>query len=833
VTAPPSRLAITRGEILSIALGLSLLAMVMVLSQAAFDLAWILVYAVAAACAVEMARNLRWFVSDDYPLFLAMSLAVVAGLQLVHVAVELGLLLGPHAHEAGDQIALATGLVLAGSMLVAPFTLGRRIRPSLWGAVIVTTTVLLTAAILLWRALPTLSDGAGATDFARVGDLVVAGTLLAAAVLTWQRRRLLEYQFLVAMLAALGVAALGWAIQIVLRSDDVTHLMSVLFIALIYVAITRNGLTRPTELLFSQMKEDRAQATRMRELTLEELRASERRYRTVFEQSPAALFVFDGDLNVTRCNGRFEELLGANSEGTPGTDLRQMGQPRLTAIVEAALGGEFGAYEGEVRLGTTDDVLWISARATPLFDVDERVYGGIGVIVDMTEGRRAEKLIERLAFHDALTGLANRDLLRDRLGQALVSSQRSDRMVALLHIDIDRFADLNHLLGHTGADEVLREVAARLQPIVREADTLARWGTDEFVAVLQDVKGSDGARRVATEISAALAAAWRREKHSFNVTASLGIALSPSDGEDIDLLLEHAMIAAQEAKARGGDSYQFYDRAMGHEVAERIEIEHELRRALQYGELVLHYQPQIELAHGEMIGAEALIRWRHPVRGLLSPASFLPVAESTGLIEDITVWAIGEACRQAAQWQADGHRPLRIAVNVSARDFKSGTVVDIVDSALASSGLAPRWLEIELTETAAIADTESTASQLQALRDRGVAIALDDFGTGYSSLTHLQALPITRVKIDRTFVSAMCKDDGAAAIVGSMIALIDSLGLEAIAEGVESADELSSLRRMGCPLGQGYLFSRPLPADEIIELPAMAVPVASRATAAR
>jgi diguanylate cyclase (GGDEF)-like protein/PAS domain S-box-containing protein len=831
---PPSRTAITRGDILTIAAGLTVLAAVMLLSPAAFDLAWILVYTVAAACALEMARNLRWFVRDDYPVFLALSVAVVAALQLLHVAAELGLVpLGSRSHEAAGQIALATGFVLAGSMLVAPFILGRRIRPALWVVAITLTAGLFVAAIVWWHVFPAVLEETGVSAFAQAGDLVIAGMLLAGGALTWRRRRLLQPEFHAAMQIALAGAALGWALHAFLRSDDITHLMSVLFIALICIAITRNGLARPTTLLFSQLREDKLQAARMRELTLEELRVSEQHYRTVFEQSPAALFLFDTSLRATGCNARLAKLLRSPEESIIGADLRDLAEPNLIAVSESALSGQLGVYEGEFRLGPGRDEQWVSVRAAPLFDAAERVGGGIGIIVDTTEGKRAEQLIERLAFHDALTGLANRTLLRDRLRQTLASSGRSGTGVALLYVDIDRFADLNHLLGRAGADHVLQAVAARLQPIVREADTIARWGADEFVVVLQDVQGSDGALRVATKVHAALADPWHWEGHSFDVTASVGIALFPSDGEDADALLEHVMIAAQEAKDRGGDTYQLYDHVMGSEVAQRIEIEHELRLAIEREELELFYQPQIDLATESMVGVEALVRWRHPARGLLPPAAFLPVAESTGLIEDLTAWVIGEACRQAAEWQAIGYRPLRVAVNLSARDFKSGGVAEMVDAALRESGLSAEWLEVELTETAVVADTDSTASQLQALRARGVAIALDDFGTGYSSITHLQTLPILRVKIDRSFVSGVCEDERAAAIVGALITLINSLGLEAVAEGVESADELAFLRANGCAIGQGYFFSRPLPAADLAALQATPASIMSHGAPAR
>jgi diguanylate cyclase (GGDEF)-like protein/PAS domain S-box-containing protein len=593
--------------------------------------------------------------------------------------------------------------------------------------------------------------------------------------------------------------------------------MAVLFIMLTYVAVTQNGLARPTALLFSQLREQEQEATRMRARALEELRISEEQYRTVFDQSPAGLFLFDTNMVATRCNKRLTQLLQTPEELIVGTDLRDLNEPNLAAEIESALGGDLGTYEGQLHFASSGD-LWVSSRAAPLFDGDGKVSGGIGIIVDMTEGKQAEELIERLAFHDVLTDLPNRTLFRDRLRQTLGGAERDSRPVALLFIDLDRFADINHLVGQAGADTVLQMTAARLQPLIRDADTIARWGADEFVALLPDVQGLAGASRVAEQFRAALAEAWLLQGHSFAVTASIGVALFPGDGQEAEDLLQHVMIAAQRAKDGGGDSYQFYDHEMGRAVEERVKTEHELRLALEREEFVLFYQPQVDLATARMVGVEALVRWRHPTQGLLPPIAFLPVAESTGLIEELSAWVVREACTQAAAWQAAGHPPIRMAVNLSARDFKGGRVADLIVAALDESGLPAEWLEVELTETAVVADAQSTARQLEALRARGVSVALDDFGTGYSSLTHLQTLPISRVKIDRSFVSRVDDDARAAAIVGSMIALIHSLGLEAIAEGVETASDVAFLRDRGCDIGQGYLFSRPVPAEECADL---------------
>jgi EAL domain-containing protein (putative c-di-GMP-specific phosphodiesterase class I) len=326
-----------------------------------------------------------------------------------------------------------------------------------------------------------------------------------------------------------------------------------------------------------------------------------------------------------------------------------------------------------------------------------------------------------------------------------------------------------------------------------------------------------GATHVSEQLVQALAVPLQIDGRALALTASVGIALFPQDGIDAEKLLKHVVMAKDQAKAADDASVRFYDAATGHDVMDRVALADDLRRALREGELVLYYQPQIELESDHIVAVEALVRWQHPQRGFLPPDAFVPIAESMGLIEELTTWVVNEACRQTAVWQEQGYY-LRTAVNLSARDFRSGHVCAVVDAALADSGLAPQWLEVELTETAIVEDSEATAEQLTALRERGVTVALDDFGTGYSSLSHLRTLPISRVKIDRAFVSRAAVEEREATIVGAMIGLIHSLGLEAIAEGIETEADLAFLRDQACDLGQGYLFARPLPADECSEL---------------
>jgi diguanylate cyclase (GGDEF)-like protein/PAS domain S-box-containing protein len=563
---------------------------------------------------------------------------------------------------------------------------------------------------------------------------------------------------------------------------------------------------------------NRASKRRGRARALAQLGDSEERYRTVFEQSPAGLLLFDQRLIVTGCNAHLCELLGSSEEAIVGSDLHALPDAQLVAQIGAALESQTGVFEGRLRnVFNGGEELFISVRAAPLVNADEESSGGIAIIVDLTESKRAEELIERLAFHDTLTGLANRTLLRDRLRRALLAGARSSAPLAVLYLDLDRFADPNHLLGQAGADRVLQAVAARLESVVREADTVARWGADEFIVLLPEARGTDAATRVAEELASALGALLEIDGHAITLTASVGIALFPHDGADAEMLLEHAATATARAKAADGNCSRFYDAAVGRQVRERVKLEGELRRAVSEREFVLFYQPQVDLESAHIVGVEALVRWQHPQRGLLPPGALLSVVETMGLMEELTAWVAAEACRQAAAWQRAG-RPVRMAVNLSARDFRGERVNAVVEAALSASGLEPRSLEVELTETAIVEDAEATVRQLEALRARGITVALDDFGTGYSSLTHLRTLPISRVKIDRSFVSRAAADSRDAAIVGAMIDLIHSLGFEAIAEGIETEQDLAFLRGHARDLGQGYLFSRPVPAGACAEL---------------
>ena len=428
--------------------------------------------------------------------------------------------------------------------------------------------------------------------------------------------------------------------------------------------------------------------------------------------------------------------------------------------------------------------------------------------------RESEARVETLANSDALTGLPNRTLLRDRVAQAIAQAQRDERLVALLFVDLDRFKFVNDSWGHAFGDALLIEVARRLSRAVRTGDTVARLGGDEFAVLLPSIKRPHAAARVAQKVLDALAAPVRLEGRAVPLTGSAGISVFPADGDSLEALLQNADAAMYRAKDRGRGGFQFYQADMGRQARERVEMESALHEALPRGELVLHYQPQVALADGRVCGFEALMRWTRPGQGPVSPARFIPVAEESGLIVPLGKWALVEACRQAAAWRRDGRGHFRIAVNLSARQFWQDRVASAVRAALERTGADPTCLEVEITESVVLRDVDQVTRSLRQLRDLGVTVAIDDFGTGYSSLAYLRSLPIDKVKIDKAFLRGTPEDPDARAFVAEIIRLAHVLQLEVVAEGVEHAGQAAFLREAGCERIQGFLFSPALPEEE-------------------
>ncbi len=430
-----------------------------------------------------------------------------------------------------------------------------------------------------------------------------------------------------------------------------------------------------------------------------------------------------------------------------------------------------------------------------------------------TKLQESKARLDYLAYHDTLTGLPNRLQAIEKLQQIMKTGRRSS-MSAILLLDVDRFKNINESLGHETGDEILVEMARRLQEIMREKDFVARFGGDEFLIVLEDMADRGSVETVAEKILAATAQPLFVRGQQFYLTGSIGISLFPKHGRDAQALLGYADTAMHYAKELGRNNFQFFVPALTADVSGRLYLETNLRQALESGQFVLHYQPQFDFVAGRLLGLEALLRWNHPTRGLVAPGEFIPLAEDTGLIVPIGEWVLRQACLQCRRWQEQGIAPERLAVNISARQFRQAGFVEMVLDALKNSGLGPEWLELEITETALMQSAETSMRMLKALRKTGITLAVDDFGIGYSSLIYLKRFPFSKLKIDQSFVKNLVKDADDEAIAAAIVALGKTLRLEVVAEGVESEDQMIVLRKIGCHLAQGFLFAVPMDAAE-------------------
>jgi diguanylate cyclase (GGDEF)-like protein/PAS domain S-box-containing protein len=547
------------------------------------------------------------------------------------------------------------------------------------------------------------------------------------------------------------------------------------------------------------------------------LRTEEARFRDLSEMSSDWFWEMDADLRFTEMSGGLihTKLNPSRTLGKYRWELPIVGvTPEQWAehkrVLQAHEPFRDFVYQMETKPG---ELHWFAISGKPIFE-DGVFQGYRGTGSDITERRQAEQKIEFLAYHDPLTGLPNRVLLQDRLQQALALAERNGTGLALVFLDLDNFKKINDSLGHAAGDVLLQEVALRLKRCVRDTDTISRQGGDEFVLILRDLHGAEGSLPVLTKIMETLQEPVRCEGNELSTSASIGVALYPQDGRDFETLRKKADMAMYRAKEAGRNTYRFFDEAMDDEAVEHLLMRSGLRRALERHEFVLHYQPQIDLATGQVIGAEALLRWQHPEYGLVPPGRFIPVAEESGLIVAIGEWVLHEACRQAAAWQRAGLPPLVLAVNLSAVQFRRGSVEETVLRALAASELRPEYLELELTETILIQNVEQVMASVRRLKQLGVKLSIDDFGTGYSSLSYLKRFDIDKLKIDQSFIRDLASDPDDAAIVRAIIQMAHSLDVRAIAEGVETPDMLRQLRAFGCDEAQGYHFARPMPAAE-------------------
>ncbi len=486
------------------------------------------------------------------------------------------------------------------------------------------------------------------------------------------------------------------------------------------------------------------------------------------------------------------------------------GQQTIEYAIEAMRAGAFDYLTKPFDLRHVDAAVRRALDYHQLLESKRLYENGLEILVKQ---RTAQ--LEHLAFYDPLTDLPNRALFEDRLAQALAVAQHTRQTLGTLFLTCDRFRKINDTLGHAIGDLLLKEIAARLRCCVRESDTVARFDGDEFALLLTQVKGTEDLIQISRAIDDALKPAFLLEGHEVYVTASIGISLFPHDGDDLTSLLKNAGAALNRAQTRGGNNHQFYTSDMNARAVKRLALESSLRRAVENEEFVVHYQPQVDIQSGVIVGAEALVRWQHPELGLLPPDDFISLAEETGLILPLGAWVLRQACIQARKWGQAGFAGLRIAVNVSPRQFLEKTFLETVVQTLNETGLDSDCLELELTETSIMQNAESAIETLTRLRAMGVKIAIDDFGTGYSSLGYLKHLPIDTVKLDQSFVSGATTDPDAAALIMAIVALAHNLRLKVIAEGVETEEQHSFLKLLRCDEGQGHLFGKPVSATLI------------------
>ncbi|CAI8718841.1 EAL domain-containing protein [Methylococcus capsulatus] len=552
------------------------------------------------------------------------------------------------------------------------------------------------------------------------------------------------------------------------------------------------------------------------------LRASERRYRTLIEVASDAILVTDSETGtLVDCNRQAETLLGMSRNEIIGRhlcNLQQTGNDAdgaETDLLGHMLQGKTGTIElSLVRADGTTVPVEVSSST---FEMDGRRYVH-GAFRDITQRREAEDRIKHLAHHDPLTNLPNRVFLHGRLEQAIELARREQNQVAVMFIDLDNFKRINDTLGHRIGDALLEQVAARLTENVPGSQVVGRLGGDEFIVVITGNRVSTTSAAMAERILESLCRPYTVEDYQLHSGASIGIAIYPADGNSAETLMKHADAAMYHAKSRGRNTFEFFSQAINRGVRERLDIENGLRDALKHGGFKLHYQPQIDLTTGSICSVEALLRWRHPLLGVIAPDRFIPIAEETKLILPLGLWVIDRACHQLRAWRNDGITGVRMAINVSVKQLQDESFFEALGSIVERHGLSGSDIELEITESAIMENLSRVQALLKSLQDYGITLSIDDFGTGYSSLGRLKLLPIQSLKIDRSFVHDIETDHGNAKICDGIIALGHSLGLKIIAEGVETDAQKNLLQNSGCDAIQGFLIAKPLPADDVAKL---------------
>jgi diguanylate cyclase (GGDEF)-like protein/PAS domain S-box-containing protein len=550
------------------------------------------------------------------------------------------------------------------------------------------------------------------------------------------------------------------------------------------------------------------------------LEESERRFRGLYQNTPVMQHSIDPQGRIINVSNFWLQTMGYRREEVLGRNLTAFMSDKSRRFAEETVFPEFfrAGFVKDIpyqMVKKTGEIIHVLLSAVAEYDEEGNIVRSLAVVIDVTERKQAEREIQKLAYYDTLTGLPNRTLFHDRLGQALAQARREDRKVGVLFLDLDRFKTINDTLGHAAGDILLKYIARRLLGCVRQSDTVARLGGDEFVVILPGVHTERDLTEFSKKILETISKPVRLGEKKFFTTASIGISIYPDDAKAVETLIRNADIAMYAAKDMGKNTFSFFSSDMNEKVVEKMGLETRLREAIKRDEFFLTYQPQMSLATGAMSGMEVLLRWQHPEAGTVSPATFIRVAEETGLIIPIGEWVLHTACAQAMLWHKAGLPRLRMGVNISSRQFNQPDFIDMVDRVLQQTGYDPKYLELELTEGIVMENVPETIMTLTDLKVRGIHLAIDDFGTGYSSLSYLKHFPFDRLKIAQEFVRDISIDPEDAAIVEAITAMASSLGLQVIAEGVERKEQLDFLREHRCHEMQGYYFAHPLKVAEM------------------
>lgn len=767
----------------------------------------------------------RWFNSSALLIF-ALAAAFVGVLELLHALTYKGMGLMPvEDANISTQLWLSFRFLEALAVLMASLYLGKRINivNIFFGYSLLTTIFCVT---IFTGDFPTAYiEGVGLTPFKIYSEWLMILVFLVSMVLLLKDNSNLEkdtrYLLAASMFCnALTSFAFTQYVDLFGYLNVVGHHLLLISVYLIYRAILVTGLLKPYELLFLDLKKNEQHLEGLvaeRTASLREIQALNSAF---IDNIPSVISVKNTDNRYTLVNHAFEKFVNKSKKDILGKTLYQVFPENFAASVaaNAQKAEEHGyPYLTNQEVTINNQLRYFEVIYFPVKDPEEHLLGSGTIATDITEQKVSRKRIEVLAHYDSLTGLANKVYFMQQAHQVLENCRTNTLKCALVYIDLDHFKDVNDSLGHEVGDKFLCELAQRLNTLVENQGLLCRYSGDEFLILLENVPNKSFLVNFVKNLQQQLAEPVNLDSYNLVATSSVGISIYPNDGQNIKTLFRNASSAMYAVKSDGRNSFQFYQEQMQTEAQERISLLNNLRVALENQELSLNYQPQYDQAGTKVIGAEALLRWNHPELGFISPARFIPLAEDSGLIISIGEWVLNQACQQAVKMQQAGLAPFVMSVNLSAMQFRKGNLVDIVKNALDTSGLNPKYLDLELTESLLLKDQQRLLQMLHQLKQLGVKLSIDDFGTGYSNLSYLKRFAVDKLKIDQSFVRDMETDLDDYALVRAIIQLAHSLGLKVTAEGVETAKQVEILTKLRCDEFQGYYFAKPMPADEFVK----------------